>query len=81
MPFGYNGRILHVDLTHGSLEVETPPESFYRTYMGGSAMGLYYILNEMPKGANALGPDNVLTLMCGVTTGQRSQDKVDECQC
>ncbi len=28
MPFGYNGRILHVDLTHGSLEVETPPESF-----------------------------------------------------
>ncbi|MFZ1041682.1 MAG: aldehyde ferredoxin oxidoreductase family protein [Anaerolineales bacterium] len=69
MPFGYNGRILHVDLTHGSLEVETPPESFYRTYMGGSAMGLYYILNEMPKGANALGPDNVLTLMCGVTTG------------
>ncbi len=32
-------------------------------------MGLYYILNEMPKGADALGPDNVLTLMCGVTTG------------
>jgi aldehyde:ferredoxin oxidoreductase len=26
-------------------------------------------LNEMPKGADALGPDNVLTLMCGVTTG------------
>ena len=69
MPFGYNGRILHVDLTHGSLEVEAPPKSFYRKYMGGSAMGLYYILNEMPKGADALGPDNVLTLMCGVTTG------------
>ena len=32
-------------------------------------MGLYYILKEMPKGADALGPDNVLTLMCGVTTG------------
>jgi aldehyde:ferredoxin oxidoreductase len=69
MPFGYNGKILHVDLTHGTLEVETPPESFYRKYMGGSAMGLYYILNEMPKGADALGPDNVLTLMCSVTTG------------
>jgi aldehyde:ferredoxin oxidoreductase len=37
--------------------------------MGGSAMGLYYILKEMPKGADALGPDNVLTLMTGVTTG------------
>ncbi|HEY9152419.1 MAG TPA: aldehyde ferredoxin oxidoreductase family protein [Anaerolineales bacterium] len=69
MPFGYNGKILHVDLTQGTLTAEEPPESFYRKYMGGSAMGLYYILKEMPKGADALGPDNVLTLMCGVTTG------------
>jgi aldehyde:ferredoxin oxidoreductase len=69
MPFGYNGKILHIDLTRGSVEIETPPESFYRKYMGGSAMGLYYILKEMPKGADPLGPENVLTLMCGVTTG------------
>ncbi len=69
MPFGYNGKILHVDLTKGTLTVEEPPESFYRKYMGGSAMGLYYILREMPKGTDALSPDNVLTLMCGVTTG------------
>jgi len=69
MPFGYTGKILHVDLTHGKLEVETPPDAFYRKYMGGSAMGLYYILKEMPKGVDALSPENVLTLMCGVTTG------------
>src|SRR3990170_4391147 len=69
MPFGYNGAILHVDLTSGRLDMETPPESHYRKYMGGSAMGLYYILKEMPKGADPLGPENVLTLMAGVTTG------------
>jgi len=69
MPFGYNGKILRVDLTKGTLTVEEPPESFYRKYMGGSAMGLYYILKEMPKGADALSPENVLTLMCSVTTG------------
>jgi aldehyde:ferredoxin oxidoreductase len=69
MPNGYNGKILHVDLTHSRLTVETPPESFYRMYMGGSAMGLYYILKDMPKGADALGPNNVLTVMTGVTTG------------
>ncbi len=69
MPSGYNGKILHVDLTQGELRVETPPEAFYRLYMGGSAMGLYYILKEMPRGADALGPENVLTLMTGVTTG------------
>ncbi len=69
MPYGYNGNILHVDLTNGKLEVENPPEAFYRKYMGGSAMGVYYILREMPRGADPLGPDNVLTLFVGVTTG------------
>src|SRR5687767_10901298 len=69
MPNGYNGKILHVDLTQGTLTVEEPDEAFYRKYMGGSAMGMYYILREMPKGADPLGPENVLTLMTGVTTG------------
>ena len=69
MPNGYNGKILHVDLTKGKLEIEEPKESFYRKYLGGSAMGMYYILREMPKGADPLGPDNVLTLMASVTTG------------
>ncbi len=69
MPYGYNGKILHVDLTRGTLQVEEPPESFYRKYMGGSAMGVYYILREMPAGADPLGPENVLTLFTGVTTG------------
>lgn len=69
MPNGYNGKILHVDLTQGQLTVEEPTEAFYRKYLGGSAMGMYYILREMPKGADPLGPENVLTLMTGVTTG------------
>jgi aldehyde:ferredoxin oxidoreductase len=69
MPNGYNGKILHVDLTEGTLTIEEPDEAFYRKYMGGSAMGMYYILREMPKGADPVGPDNVLTLMTGVTTG------------
>jgi len=69
MPYGYNGKILHVDLTHAKLTVETPPESFYRQYMGGSAMGMYYILMEMPKGADALSPENVLAIMDSVVTG------------
>jgi aldehyde:ferredoxin oxidoreductase len=69
MPFGYNGKILHVNLTQGTMEVEEPPESFYRTYMGGSAFGLYYILKEVPAGIDARAPENVLTMMCSVTTG------------
>lgn len=69
MPNGYNGKILHVDLTSGGLEVEQPPEAFYRKYLGGSAMGMFYILRDMPAGTDSLAPDAVLTVMTSVTTG------------
>ncbi len=75
MPNGYTGKILHVNLTNGDLEVEQPPESFYRKYMGGSAMGMYYILRDTPSGLHdpeyygALLPENVLTIMTSITTG------------
>ncbi|NLF03008.1 MAG: aldehyde ferredoxin oxidoreductase, partial [Anaerolineales bacterium] len=69
MAYGYHGRILHVDLTTGTLEVEQPDETFYRKYMGGSAMGTYYLLKHTPAGADPLGPENTLSLMISVITG------------
>ncbi len=69
MPNGYTGNILHVDLTNGTLTTENPLESFYRKYLGGSAMGMYYILRDMQPGADPLGPDNILTLMLSPLTG------------
>ena len=69
MPYGYTGRILRVDLTAGDLSVEEPGERFYRRYMGGSALALYYLLQEMPGGADPLGADNVLVLAVSVVTG------------
>jgi len=69
MPKSYTGTILHVNLTQGELAEEHPPEDFYRTYVGGSAMGMFYILRDMPKHADPLGPDNVLTLFTGPLTG------------
>ncbi|MCS6828515.1 MAG: hypothetical protein NZ553_18010 [Caldilinea sp.] len=72
MPYGYHGKILVVDLGSGQLRVDAHDEAWYRTYMGGSNFGLYYILNHMPVGADPLGPDNVLTLMLSVLTGALS---------
>ena len=66
---GYCGRILHVNLTTREIEIETPAEAFYRTYLGGSAMGTYYLLKHSPPGCDPLGPDNTLSLMTGVVTG------------
>jgi aldehyde:ferredoxin oxidoreductase len=69
MLYGYTGKILHVDLTSSKIDVEQPDETFYRTYMGGSAMGMYYLLKHTPAGADPLGPENTLSLMTGPVTG------------
>jgi aldehyde:ferredoxin oxidoreductase len=69
MAYGYNGKILHVNLTTGQMRVEEPGEAFYRKYMGGSALAMHYLLKEMPAGADPLGPENVLVLALSVVTG------------
>lgn len=67
--YGYAGQILHVDLTRGALTIEKPDESFYRTYYGGSAMGLYYLLKHTPPKADPLGPENTLSFFVSAPTG------------
>jgi aldehyde:ferredoxin oxidoreductase len=69
MPYGYHGKILRVNLTREALEVEEPDERFYRRYVGGSAMGVYYLLKHTPPGADPLGPENTLSLMVSAITG------------
>lgn len=69
MVHGYAGKILHVDLTNRTLEIETPDEAFYRDTIGGSLMGLYYLWKNAPKGVDALSPDNVLTFALSAPTG------------
>ena len=69
MSYGYHGKILHVNLTTEKVEVEEPDETFYRKYVGGSAMGAYYLLKHTPPGADPLGPENTLSLIVGPITG------------
>jgi aldehyde:ferredoxin oxidoreductase len=69
MLFGYAGKILHVDLSGGRISTEQPAEEFYKTYIGGSAMGIYYLFNQTPADADPLGPENTLTFMISPTTG------------
>lgn len=69
MLYGYAGKILHVDLTRGKISTEQPTEEFYKTYLGGSAMGTYYLFKNTPAGADPLGPENTLAFMLSPTTG------------
>ena len=69
MAHGYHGKILHIDLTKGKFLVEEPGESFYRKYLGGSALAMHYLLRDMPANADPLGPDNILVFALSVVTG------------
>jgi aldehyde:ferredoxin oxidoreductase len=71
MAYGYNGKILRVDLTSKQMSTEEPDESFYRRYVGGRGFIGYYLLKELQPGIDPLGPDNKLIFATGVITGGR----------
>jgi aldehyde:ferredoxin oxidoreductase len=69
MTKGYNGTILRVDLNSGKIEKQDFEQDFYRTYLGGGAIGTYFLLKETPPDCDPLSEQNILTIAPGVTTG------------
>jgi aldehyde:ferredoxin oxidoreductase len=69
MPNGYNGKILHVDLSSMKMKVEEPDEVFYRTYLGGGGIASYYLLKGLKPGIDPFSPDNVLVFASSVISG------------
>jgi len=69
MNFGYTGRILHIDLTNHSIDVEEQDESFFRSYLGGRGIGYHYMMKMVPPRVDPMSPDNILVLATGVMTG------------
>lgn len=69
MAFDCGGRILHVDLSSMRTSVEEQDGAFFRQYLGGSALSLYYLLKGVSTGTDPLGPDNVLVFSASVVTG------------
>ena len=66
---GYQGKILHVDLTNRKVEVEDKDDTFYRTYLGGRGIGYHYLLKDVPPRTDPFSPENILVLATGVMTG------------
>ncbi|MDO9581494.1 MAG: aldehyde ferredoxin oxidoreductase N-terminal domain-containing protein, partial [Desulfomicrobium sp.] len=69
MPYGYNGKILVVDLTADTWTVDEHDATWYRTYWGGGAMASWYMHKFIPKKADPLGSDNVLVFAASVLCG------------
>lgn len=65
----YNGKILNVNLSSGEVTPENLPDQMYQEYLGGYGIGARLLFDRIPKGADPLGPDNVLGLVPGLMTG------------
>jgi aldehyde:ferredoxin oxidoreductase len=70
--FGYMGKILRVDLSSSKISEEAISEDACKMFLGGSGLGTKYLFDEVPKGADPLGPDNALIIMTGPLTGTES---------
>ena len=67
--YGYAGRILRVNLTHGTVTQEPTPVEVVRDYLGARGLGAYLLWTEVPQGADPLGPDNKLFISTGPLSG------------
>lgn len=61
-------KILRAILNDQSMLVQDMPFDDIRQFLGGRAFGAYTLLQEIPAGADPLGPDNKLIFATGVLT-------------
>lgn len=66
---GYGGKILRVNLSTGTINNEPTPPDLARDFIGGRGFGIYFLLKEVPKGADPLGPENKLIISSGPISG------------
>src|SRR5437016_8822970 len=55
--FGYHGRYLRIDLTHGSSTWIALPEDVLRRFLGGVGLATYLMHRECPAGVDPLAPE------------------------
>lgn len=67
--FGYAGTILTVNLTTGTIDKKAVPVELARDYLGGIGFNARILYDEIPAGADPLGPDNVLAFGVGTLVG------------
>ena len=68
---GMTGKIARIDLSSGKISVVEPPEEIYKKFLGGSALGVYYLFKEgiVSPDVAPLSPQNMLQFMIGPLTG------------
>lgn len=67
--FGVTGKILRINLSTQTITEEKPDPYFYRVYMGGRNIALYYLLKELHNNVDPFSPDNKMVIATSILTG------------
>ncbi|MCL2549195.1 MAG: aldehyde ferredoxin oxidoreductase family protein, partial [Symbiobacteriaceae bacterium] len=62
-------KILRINLSDGSHRIDSHSADFYRMWLGSRGMGAKIIYDEIPVGADPLGPENLLFVGGGPLSG------------
>ena len=65
----FTGKILRVDLSGGTTEAFTVPPEVYEAVLAGKGLEAWYLYNNIPAGADPLGPENILAFAAGALCG------------
>jgi aldehyde:ferredoxin oxidoreductase len=68
--YGYWGKILWVDLSTKKISTQEFDEAFARKWLGGAGFGVKLLYDNIPAGADPLGPDNIFFLGVGPIQGK-----------
>ncbi|MFH0915736.1 MAG: aldehyde ferredoxin oxidoreductase family protein [bacterium] len=67
--YGWQGKILRVNLTKSDISVENLDAKIAQDYVGGLGLGVKYLYDEIDPAVDALSPANKLLFVTGPLTG------------
>jgi len=67
--YGYQGKILRVDLSNGIIKVEPLDEKIAKKFIGGRGLATKLFVDEVSPLVDALSPENKLLIATGPLTG------------
>jgi aldehyde:ferredoxin oxidoreductase len=72
MAGGYTGKIVFVDLTTSEIRTQELDQDLVRNYLGGYGLGVRIMFEHQKKGADPLGPENIIGFTAGTLTGTKT---------
>jgi len=70
--FGWQDKVLHVNLSRGQVSSEPLDPKMARDYLGGRGLGVRWLLDRLDPTCDPLSPENIMVMAAGPLTGTRA---------